>query len=68
MMLGTTNIKNISYLFATKKNWQSVAEIKLESEFLMTEPQYDNTKIKIPVTTVQDTDSKFTVDFKRAQR
>ena len=29
----------------------------------MTEPQDDNIKIKIRVTTAHDTDSKFTVDF-----
>lgn len=45
-----------------------MAETKLESKLLTTEPQDDNIKIKIRVTTAHDTDLKFAVDFKCAQR
>jgi len=45
-----------------------VAETKLQSESLMTEQQDDKIKMKIRVTTAQDTDSKFTVNFKCALR
>jgi hypothetical protein len=44
-----------------------VAETKLKSELLATEPQ-DGIAMKIRVTTAQDTDSNFTIDFKGALR
>jgi len=44
-----------------------VAETKLKSELLTTEPQ-DVITMKIRVTTAQDTDSNFTIDFKGVLR